>query len=386
MGDIQNAVISAFHSTVGELLDEYVDSGRPVDGAIEPQVQRCEVDPVSDRGAYLDALIDIAGRPLRVTAVYELGDGMWRARHSHISECSHDREVVPGLYHAAVEVSLAAILITDRLGRIEYVNPEFERITGLSKREAIGRSIEILRARSTSESTVRQIRRHFFRSERWQGRVRIRNAGGEAVWHRVLLSPVPSSNGDAIRFVAVMIDISDAVSLEDELRRFATTDPLTGLSNRRRFLDFGSHTVRIAVRSGHPLSILLIDIDRFKSLNDWWGHKTGDEALVRFATVLKDTLRDTDLVARLGGDEFAAVLPGANAENAVRTAKRVQHRLREVAVPVDTGETVTFTVSMGVTSVIGRDIVLDNLTLEADQALYRSKHLGRDMVTHYTNL
>ncbi len=382
MGDIQNAVVGVFRSTLGELLEGHVDGDRQA----QPQVQRCDVDPVSDRSAYLDALVDFAGRPLRVTAVYEVDNGLWRARHSRVSECSHDRELVPGLYRAALEVSLAAIVITDRFGRIEYVNPEFERMTGLSRGEALGRSVEILRAESTSESTVRQIRRHFIRSERWQGRVQILNADREAVWHRVLLSPIPSTNGEASRFVGVMIDISDAVSLEDELRRFATTDPLTGLSNRRRFLDFGSHTVRIAVRSGHPLSILLIDIDHFKSLNDWWGHKIGDDALVRFAAVFKDTLRDTDLVSRLGGDEFAAVLPGANAENAVATAKRIQTRLRDITVPVDTGEKLSFTISAGVTSVNGRDIVLDNLTLEADQALYLSKHLGRDMVSHFADL
>ena len=124
----------------------------------------------------------------------------------------------------------------------------------------------------------------------------------------------------------------------------------------------------------------MLDIDRFKSINDRFGHRAGDNAIVAFAGALRETLRDSDVLGRLGGEEFAVVLPNADEQAAQETAERVRAAVQNLQVPVGDEMSFGFTVSIGFAALGARPVSLDNLIAEADKALYQAKATGRNRV------
>ncbi len=159
---------------------------------------------------------------------------------------------------------------------------------------------------------------------------------------------------------------------ERQLRQLADTDALTGLYNRRSFFARAHELVALAQRYRHPVSLLILDIDAFKRINDEHGHREGDRALAHLATVLRHSLRSTDLAARLGGDEFVVLMPHTDAEAAYRAAQRIHARLRDEVGPG------SMTVSIGIATEIAAD--LEDLLARADRALYTAKRLGRNRI------
>ncbi|MBB5754174.1 diguanylate cyclase [Prosthecomicrobium pneumaticum] len=164
-----------------------------------------------------------------------------------------------------------------------------------------------------------------------------------------------------------------------ELRREAQRDPLTGLYNRRGFSDEAQAAAARAAREGVSVAMLAFDLDRFKQINDSFGHAAGDAVLRAFAEVLKATLRDTDPVGRTGGEEFMALLPGADAARGTVVAERVRQRFARVAVDYG-GARVATTVSVGVAAATAASADLGALSACADRALYEAKRDGRDRV------
>lgn len=166
---------------------------------------------------------------------------------------------------------------------------------------------------------------------------------------------------------------------EAELRRQAIRDALTGLYNRRHLFATMESELARAVRFGGPLAVMLLDCDRFKDINDRFGHLVGDEVLCAVAATIQATARRVDMAARYGGEEFALLLPGTDLTGAARMGARLRAQIAEKPVPVDGGP-VPVTVSIGVAA-IGPDLVTaDALLNAADQALYRAKHRGRNQV------
>lgn len=172
------------------------------------------------------------------------------------------------------------------------------------------------------------------------------------------------------------------IELEDErkqLAHLAATDPLTGIDNRRNFLQKGDYLVRSAQRYERPISILMIDVDHFKHINDGSGHHAGDLALRSLAQAVQRTIRATDIFGRIGGEEFGLVLPETDALAAARLAERLRKQLEELEIDLSPGS-VHFTVSIGVTSISSKKDTLDVLLQRADQALYDAKRGGRNRV------
>jgi diguanylate cyclase (GGDEF)-like protein len=190
-----------------------------------------------------------------------------------------------------------------------------------------------------------------------------------------------------VRFVGLFYALGVAFFLnmmltgrgENRYRAAALTDPLTGLANRRAFMEQGQRILDRQGQDGKPAALLLFDLDRFKRINDSFGHATGDRVLHVFADVLSETLRPVDLVARIGGEEFVAVVPGVDAEAAVAIANRTRDTLEKMALLVD-GRRVGATVSVGVAASAGRQRTVIDMLAEADQALYRAKDGGRNRV------
>lgn len=183
-------------------------------------------------------------------------------------------------------------------------------------------------------------------------------------------------------FIASYTDVTERRDLEDELRRLATTDPLTGAHNRRHFLDRTHRAAARCRRYDHDLCVLMIDADHFKAINDTHGHVTGDEVLRALAQVCMAQLRETDIFGRYGGEEFIAALPETPLEVAVDAAERLRRVLAATPIPVVDGGAgeIFVTVSIGVAAYIADDAGVEQAINRADEALYAAKEAGRNRV------
>jgi diguanylate cyclase (GGDEF)-like protein len=171
----------------------------------------------------------------------------------------------------------------------------------------------------------------------------------------------------------------EAFRVEREYERLASVDPLTGILNRGRFMELAEQELLRAKRYERPLTVIALDIDRFKGINDAHGHGAGDAVLQAVARSAEETLRSMDLLGRLGGDEFAAILPETSSAQAVPVAERLRLALQELAVD-DREQAVHFTVSIGLAGRGPEDETLESLLRRADDALYASKQAGRNRV------
>lgn len=162
----------------------------------------------------------------------------------------------------------------------------------------------------------------------------------------------------------------------------ARTDSLTGLYNRRHFLELALHECAVAERYGMPLAALLLDVDHFKQMNDTAGHQAGDEILRRIAQTVLQSVRKPDIAARYGGEEFILLLPGSRAEQAAVLAERIRESVAADSIETQAGRLKT-TVSVGIAA-FGEEDTLEGLIWRADSALYRAKESGRNRTVIYS--
>lgn len=207
--------------------------------------------------------------------------------------------------------------------------------------------------------------------------------GTFAIYHAEPKSPQPED----IERIALAANLA-AIAIEnryahDELERRAYSDYLTGLANRRYFLEQAEKELARAQRYNLELSILMLDIDHFKRVNDTFGHKVGDVVLRKLAEVCRATLRNVDITGRIGGEEFAILLPETGAQSAMEAAERLRVALAASQVKLNGGLPLHFTVSFGVTTLDEKETNIDMLLNQADQALYQAKSEGRNRVCMY---
>ncbi|WP_419737136.1 GGDEF domain-containing protein [Pseudomonas sp. COR18] len=209
---------------------------------------------------------------------------------------------------------------------------------------------------------------------------RIIRADGEIRWlsDKCFISR-HAEPGQRVIVVGIAEDITEKKVLEDELQRLATTDVLTGSSNRRHFFECAHREFEQARLQGSPLAFLLLDIDDFKLINDTYGHPAGDQVLQRIAETGRAALRSGDLFGRIGGEEFAALLPGCAPDMAMAIAERLQREIQRLAFNHD-GENFGTTVSQGLTNLTAEDQLLDSLFARADGAMYRAKRQGKNQI------
>jgi len=178
-------------------------------------------------------------------------------------------------------------------------------------------------------------------------------------------------------FIASLRDITERKAMDNELRRLATTDSLTGIANRRAFIEALKVETERSLRYQHPLCLMICDLDHFKRINDTYGHAVGDEALKGFVSTAQRELRECDVLARFGGEEFAVMLPETDFEAAKNLADRLCGAVASETYSAE-GETVKFTVSIGLSNMkIGGESISSALN-RADAALYQAKQDGRN--------
>lgn len=179
----------------------------------------------------------------------------------------------------------------------------------------------------------------------------------------------------------LMREIHHRESLESRLRLMAQKDDLTGLDNRRHFMEKATQALQAARDRRQPFSICMLDIDYFKRINDTWGHGRGDEVLRRVAHACLDVLRPGDLIGRFGGEEFIVALPGVNVDNAYPIAERLRQRIEALDPEQDLGTPdLSVSITVGIAEVHPDDHHLEATVTRADKALYRGKHNGRNQV------
>lgn len=203
---------------------------------------------------------------------------------------------------------------------------------------------------------------------------RLRQPDGEVHWIAARAQPEPL--GDGTLWHGLMLDITEQIAYQAHLRELSDTDELTGLANRRKLMSRLDEEISLSNRHGTPLSLMLIDLDHFKRINDTWGHLQGDQVLTELAGLCVDTLREEDLVARLGGEEFAIMLP----LTPLSRCQPLAERLRQCIAAHDFGITPgRVSVSIGIAEHrVGesRDVLIER----ADRGLYAAKHRGRNLV------
>lgn len=186
---------------------------------------------------------------------------------------------------------------------------------------------------------------------------------------------LPAGYTGMVIFIVAML----ASDMLEQSKEIAIQDQLTNMLNRRGFGEYAAKTYATARRLHRPVAVIMSDIDRFKNINDKFGHATGDLALVHFANILKVERRVDDILARVGGEEFALILPGTNLKDAMQIADDLCRRLEESPFEID-GASHTMTASFGVASLSSNDSCLSDVIVRADRALYRSKRAGRNRV------
>jgi len=209
---------------------------------------------------------------------------------------------------------------------------------------------------------------------------------GSRFWGSSIISPLENSLHEHFnppRYSLIIRDISEKRNSTEDLIKASFNDHLTGISNRRAFFEAAGLEFERWKKRPRPLSILAIDADYFKKVNDTYGHATGDEVLKHLSKVLQDSVREMDLVARLGGEEFSALLPSTDIEGAIKIAERIRTSIADSVLDVD-GQHIRYTVSIGVSTVNQHVTGIDLLLKIADEALYASKHNGRNRVTAIT--
>jgi diguanylate cyclase len=283
-------------------------------------------------------------------------------------------------------------MVLDREMRVLFWNACLEEWTGIARQELLGRDVRerlpqlwqpryaarLLDLFDNGAPAVfsSQLHPHFVPAPLRSGRLRVQHTTAVAV-------PTDGGGYHALLTLQDVTGLTDAMAAlkraRDEARQRASTDALTGVASRAHFLDGAARALSLARRYHRDLSLLMLDLDRFKSVNDTYGHAAGDATLVALVRIGSHSLREGDVIGRIGGDEFAVLLP----ETAAPLASQVASRLRDalVASGVDwEGRRLPLELSVGVATLCPEDDSIDALLGRADQALYEAKRQGRNCV------
>lgn len=287
------------------------------------------------------------------------------------------------------EAVACGVLVLDPAGVITHANSVAEEMLGLSLGQMRGRApASLWRAMAEDGSELAPQQRPGNLARETKSPVRGFTAGllradGDLRWCQIDSVPVLDGNGELSQVVSSFIDITERKRIEEALEHQALHDGLTGLPNRTLLYDRLSQAIRTAIRDKTPLALMIIDLDRFKEVNDTLGHRVGDLLLQQVAERLRDGLREPDTVARTGGDEFAVLLPGADRAGATLVARKLIHEMEQPCLIEEESIPVEGSLGIAIHPEHGTDA--ETLMRHADVAMYEAKrtasgyaHYNRD--------
>ena len=282
--------------------------------------------------------------------------------------------------------SREGISITDASGTILDVNLAFSRITGYSREEAVGRNPRMLQSGRQSPEFYSAMWRALNSKGAWSGEVWNRRKNGEVYAEILSIGAVSDATGKTTNYVALFSDITNLKTHQNELEHLAHFDTLTGLPNRLLLSDRLNQCMSQCQRDGRSLTVVYLDLDNIKAVNDQYGHAVGDTLLIEMASRLKAALREEDTLARIGGDEFVAVI--VNPQHAVSHLPMLERLLQAAAAPIEintvnsdghgTVLTLQVSASLGVTCSPQDAVDADQLLRHANQAMFTAKQAGKN--------
>ncbi len=302
-----------------------------------------------------------------------------------------------------VEQSQISVVITNTAGEIEYVNPKFCEITGYAKEEVLGQNPRILKSVGKPAEEYRELWQTILSGHEWRGEFHNMKKNGEPFWESTIVSSIKNEREEITHFVAVKEDVTERKknqddlkqansdllahlkeikALHEQLREQAIRDPITGLFNRRYLQETLEREIARAEREQQEVGVIIMDIDRFKQVNDTYGHKAGDLVLENLGGLISGNLRMGDIPCRYGGEEFTIIMPGATLETTVERAQLLRDKINEMRTYYDMRE-IKITASMGVAAYPLHGSNGEEALIHADRALYHAKENGRDKVVVY---
>ncbi|WP_024675811.1 GGDEF and EAL domain-containing protein [Pseudomonas syringae] len=284
------------------------------------------------------------------------------------------------LFQRAVEQSANAFLLVNCDGVVEYVNPSFTAITQYSSDEVSGRKLSELPALENLNQLLLEANSSLTNSNSWQGEFKSRRKNLEPYWGQLSISKVYSDTRELTHYIGIYEDITQSKLAQQRIERLAYTDNLTNLGNRPAFIR--NLDERFARDTDTPMSLLLVDIDNFKRINDSLGHQTGDKLLISLARRLRNTLSPTDVLARFASNEFAVLLDNTGQEAGQTTASQVLATLDKPMFVDNQLISVTGSVGLACAPLHGRDP--QTLMKNAGLALHKAKANGKHQVQVFT--
>ena len=272
---------------------------------------------------------------------------------------------------------------TNAQGVVQHVGPGVRRVLGYEPHEIEGRTAESYYPQSSDRDAFKAAIMALGEVSDFPGQMVRKD--GTVIDISISSHALFDHNGNFAGVEGIYRDVTQRKNLERELHRLATTDMLTGMANRRAFLELAETTYQRACAQNEPLTLLMLDLDHFKAINDRFGHLEGDRVLVEFARTIKTHLRASDTVGRLGGEEFGLLLPLTTPTEGAEVAARILDAIRALDLTDSSGQNYRFTTSMGLGALHPQDRSLRDLLDRADQALYLAKRRGRDQIAMLGN-
>ncbi len=281
------------------------------------------------------------------------------------------------------EATQDAIVVTDGDARIVATNPAFTQISGYSAEEVVGQSVALLHAGEPDAKSFELMAQSIAKTGHWSGEILARRKNGDTYPGLLSASVVRDEQGHVINHVAVFMDLTERKAEQHLIDFLSNHDALTGLPNRLLARQRFEQTLAAAKREHRCVAVMCLDLDRFKSINDSYGHDVGDKALQVVSKFLTETVREGDIVTRQGGDEFQIIVPDDAALGATMAlAQKILGGLRKELM-ID-GQQITVTSSIGIAVSLTDGDSFDELVRNGDTALFRAKEIGRDNYAFFT--
>lgn len=286
------------------------------------------------------------------------------------------------LASTVVKVVEEAVMVTDADNKIIAVNPAFSSITGYMPEEVIGRNPSMLNSGKHTQEFFKELWGTLLRTDSWHGEICDRRKSGECYVKWLSIRVVRDEHGKLSNYVAVFSDITERKANEERMQHLAHYDVLTDLPNRVLFSDRLQQALVQARRDNTRLALMFLDLDKFKPINDQFGHALGDLLLKEVALRLQNCVRGSDTVSRIGGDEFIVLLPSIETQqDAMQVAEKMRHALGQ---PFDlSAQRIFISVSIGVAVYPEHGSDERTLTKSADTAMYYAKANLRDNAKLY---
>ena len=321
-------------------------------------------------------------QPLKVKGKDEITDMVIAFNHmlTERSKSEGEQKISAAVFKYASE----AIMITDANNKIETVNPAFCHISGFSAEEVLGKSPNILNSGKHDNHFYQKMWQSLEQENSWQGEIWNKRKNGEIYPEFLAISVVRDQDKKPLQYISLFSDITKHKKYEEDIWLQANYDSLTGLPNRDLCIERLHNKLNGELEGSRDVALLFIDLDRFKFVNDTWGHSSGDDLLKLAAIRLRNCIRDKDTVARFGGDEFVVLLVGLSNRFAIE--RIVKSILTSLSMPFHLTESNEAVVSASIGVTVGPEDgnSVELLLKNADTAMYQAKAAGRNTYQFFT--